>query len=74
MLLCIAGRAELQSWWDELQECERNLQECLSDPGSGSITLSGESSFRTVQSSSDSSKSVQAGRNCSQKQPHRIIS
>ena len=74
MMPCTAGRAELQSWWDELQECERNLQESLSDPGSGSTTLSGKSSFRTVQSSSDSGRSVQAGRNCSQEQPHRTIS
>ncbi len=71
MLLCTAGRAELQSWWDELQECERNLQECLSDNGSGSVVLSGKSSFRSVPSSSGSIRSAQAGRNGSQELSHR---
>ena len=71
MLLCIAGKAELQSWWDELQECERNLQECLSDNGRGSVVLSGKSSFRSVPSSSGSIRSAQAGRDGSQELPHR---
>ncbi|CAK0770751.1 hypothetical protein CVIRNUC_003798 [Coccomyxa viridis] len=67
----LLGRAELQSWWDELQECERNLQECLSDNGSGSVVLSGKSSFRSVPSSSGSIRSAQAGRNGSQELSHR---